>query len=290
MPRAVKPWFRFYTEAFGDRKMRRLTPAQRWVWVAILGAARESPEPGRLLIAEGVPMTAVELADYADVPRRSIRPAIDAMRALNMLEIGTGGVLTVTNWATRQYESDTSTPRTRRHRSQVDNPEIPGLEQVVGTPVGTPSARSHDRSNVVPGNGIGTDQRQRTETETDLVANSRGEPHLPAPAPDTTAPHPGTCQRHPNGNPTDEPCAGCARARQHHEQLDRERTEQARAAQLEQKRTERATRAQAIHDCDLCDTHGYRHTNTGTTGGPCNHQPLNPGGLARARQKLQEQQ
>ncbi|MCL6443142.1 MAG: hypothetical protein K6T83_06760 [Alicyclobacillus sp.] len=35
-------WFRFYTEAISDTKIRRLPPAQRWLWVVMLSLARKS--------------------------------------------------------------------------------------------------------------------------------------------------------------------------------------------------------------------------------------------------------
>ena len=46
MPRVARPWFRFYVEAMRDPKMRRLSPAERWLWVAVLAACRESWIPG----------------------------------------------------------------------------------------------------------------------------------------------------------------------------------------------------------------------------------------------------
>src|SRR5262245_42102119 len=65
VPRPSRPWFRVYVEAFADPKIRRLTPPHRWLWIAILGAARQSCVPGLLLIAPGVPMTRAELAAHA---------------------------------------------------------------------------------------------------------------------------------------------------------------------------------------------------------------------------------
>jgi hypothetical protein len=115
MPRKPQPWFRFYVEAFNDRKILRLTPTQRWLWTAILGAARQSPEPGVLLVAEDVPMTPTELARYADVREREVGPALAIMEQLRMVTVE-NGLIIVTNWEGRQYESDSSTPRTRAYR------------------------------------------------------------------------------------------------------------------------------------------------------------------------------
>lgn len=110
-----KPWFRFYCEAVHDRKLRRLTPAQRWVWVAVLCAARQSPKPGFLLVGDE-PMNVDDLADIAAVSSKETAGAVRAFLAAGMLEDGFDGVWQVVAWEKRQYESDRSTTRTRKHR------------------------------------------------------------------------------------------------------------------------------------------------------------------------------
>lgn len=149
MARAVRPWFRFYTEAVTDRKIRRLKPAQRWVWVAVLAAARESPEPGKLYMAPGIPMTRRELADYAAVSEREVSASLVAMASLTMVTVE-GDLITVTNWKRRQFESDNVTERTRDHRE-----------------------RSKERSNDVRGN------TPETETETETEEEQGGKPPTP---------------------------------------------------------------------------------------------------------------
>jgi hypothetical protein len=119
MPRKPQPWFRFYTETFGDRKILRLSPTQRWLWAAILGAARESPEPGSLFVAEGVPMTTAELARYADVREKEVVPALLLMEQLQMIDYEFG-VIVVTNWDSRQFESDNVTARTQAYRERTE--------------------------------------------------------------------------------------------------------------------------------------------------------------------------
>lgn len=116
--RPARPWFRFYTEAFRDFKILRLSPQERWVWVAVLGAARESCDPGRLLVSPGEPMTVDELARYADVPRDQVWTALEKMKRHGMVGFGEeDGLIVVLNWDLRQYESDSSTERARKHRS-----------------------------------------------------------------------------------------------------------------------------------------------------------------------------
>lgn len=115
-----RPWFRFYTEALTDPKLRRLTPEQRWVWVAVLGAARQSPEPGRLMLSADLPMESVDLAELAGVPAKKVSAALTAMERLRLVERD-GEVWVVPKFGARQYESDLSTGRVSRHRSNTDD-------------------------------------------------------------------------------------------------------------------------------------------------------------------------
>lgn len=215
MPRRPMPWFRFYVETFADRKIRRLTPAQRWAWAAILGAARESPKPGLLYVADGLPMSVKELATYADVRLADARKALELCVAMEMVTVSDDGLVSVTNWVKRNPESDDVTARTRTHRERSkerDNPvptNVPSNE--VRNVNGTNSSRASAR-------GEETEDREQT-LEKNLSRDPGGERHLTLPPPDATD-HPPTCSRHPNGNPTDQPCAGCARVRAWHEQQD----------------------------------------------------------------------
>jgi hypothetical protein len=160
VPRPSRPWFRFYVEALNDPKLRRLDPAERWLWVAILGAARASCEPGVLLVAENEPYADDELAHFASVPLKVVKSALPKMERLGMLARDDSGWWWVPSWDERQFESDDVTSRTRRHR----NGQGTGLE----------------RSNVVPGNG------PETETDTDplnpLVDGTFGDPIVVGPA------------------------------------------------------------------------------------------------------------
>ena len=133
MPRRPRPWFRFYTEALHDQKLRCVPPAQRWVWVAILAAARQSPIPGALMVSERRPMEDYALADLAGVPVRDVRKALVAFCHDDMIEIDeTIGAWRVVKWSERQFESDDITERTRKHRSNGSGRNVPTL--TVGTP------------------------------------------------------------------------------------------------------------------------------------------------------------
>lgn len=74
-------WFRWYNETISDRKLRRLPTAQRWLWVAVLTLARQSPEPGRLLLSESVPVTEDDLVDAAAIDMEDVRAGLVAFTA-----------------------------------------------------------------------------------------------------------------------------------------------------------------------------------------------------------------
>lgn len=104
-----------------DRKIRRLAPAQRWLWIAVLTFARNSPKPGYLLLSEGrfgnVSVTVEDLADAAAIPLEEVQKGVQMFIDQNMLHLE-NDVFVVTNWEKRQFESDTSTDRVRKFREK----------------------------------------------------------------------------------------------------------------------------------------------------------------------------
>lgn len=170
MPRPARPWFRFYTEAVADRKLRRLKPAQRWLWVAVMAAARESPVAGTLLDgAVDTPMTVAALADYAGMTEREVRATMPEFERAGMVHRDDAGAWVVTNFGRRQFESDDTTARTRKHRRR----NVPTSSQ--GTGEGTADDSSEERS---PLRGPATGARHalptESETETEPPTSSNG--------------------------------------------------------------------------------------------------------------------
>lgn len=125
MPRPPRPWFRLYVEALHDPKLRRMPASHRWVWVAVLAAARASCVPGVLMVSEMQPMDEHDLADIAAVPMREVRKALGAMEAAGMVARADDGTLSVPKWRDRQFESDDTTERTRKHRSNEHRRNVP---------------------------------------------------------------------------------------------------------------------------------------------------------------------
>lgn len=116
MPKKAKPWFRFYTEALRDPKIRKLAIPHRWLFVAVLGAARSSPLPGRLLITEDEPYETNDIADLAALTPKETQRGIDALAARGLIE-WVDGAWQVTKWNRRQFESDTNAERMAKHRA-----------------------------------------------------------------------------------------------------------------------------------------------------------------------------
>lgn len=167
MPRASRPWFRFYVEAVSDQKLRRLTPAQRWLWVGVLAAARQSPISGFLMISEREALSTADLADLAAVPCKEVARTLHLFEKAGMLEWDSSlDTWKVKNWNVRQFESDNVTERTRKFRSNEPRNPVPG----------------NDRRNVST-SFVGT--RSETETETETESSSRAAP--PRPPPDDPA-------------------------------------------------------------------------------------------------------
>lgn len=161
MARPARPWFRFYVEALHDPKLRDVAPAHRWVWVAVMGAARQSPEPGWLLKSATQPMSDRALADLAAVSLRDVRKALAEFEAAHMIERDPdrhGGAWHVINFGKRQYESDVSTERTRRHRSKNSD--------------GTFQPRSRERSKNSDATPMGTPPETEAENRTPLTPPS----------------------------------------------------------------------------------------------------------------------
>ncbi len=114
------PWFRLYDEVLHDRKITRVakvTEKRRalvlGVWVGLLALANDSPERGRLLLAGRVPLTVQDIALEIDVDAAILKEMMDEMLRLDMLYVE-AFVYAVSQWESRQFESDSSTESVSR--------------------------------------------------------------------------------------------------------------------------------------------------------------------------------
>lgn len=111
-------WLRIYADMPNDRKMRRLNPAQRWLWITCLCIARTSPIPGKLLLSEGVPVDVTDLADAAAIDIEDVEAGLKAFEAQNMMTLE-GDTWCVTNFLKRQYDKESDTPEATRERKKL---------------------------------------------------------------------------------------------------------------------------------------------------------------------------
>lgn len=154
MPPKKQPWFRFYVEATRDQKLRMLPPSHRWLFVSLLSCARQSPIPGVLLVTESVAMTAELIADEAALSLKDTKAGLKALSALELIEWD-GDAWVVTKWKERQFESDTSTDRTAKHRSMERPNDVPR-----NVPVAPPENR----------------EQKTEETDTEMVPTEPAKP------------------------------------------------------------------------------------------------------------------
>ena len=166
------PWFRFYSEALSDRKIAWICRKTKQpkatilgVWTILLSLASESPDRGKLLIANDIWLTEQEIQEETGLNKDAFDAIIDSFCHLGMVERNEG--ITVINWDKRQFKSDSSTERVRRHRGRKAEEET-----VDGNGTETLQERS--------GNAPDTDTDQDTESEEETESPS----DLPAPPQD----------------------------------------------------------------------------------------------------------
>lgn len=148
-------WLRLYDDIIDDHKFEDFSHSQRWLWITVLCLANRSPVRGKLLVAENHPIPTRTVAKKADVTEEAAEASLALFESLHMLH-REDGILCVTNWDKRQFTSDCSTERVRRHRKQ-------------------PSAQDETflkRFNPVSGNVSETDQKQKQKQNTEADINT----------------------------------------------------------------------------------------------------------------------
>lgn len=114
-----RPWFRLYVETIWDRKIRRLTPTQRWLWVTLLALARQSPLPGILVLSTD-PLEVLSTHDIADagaLKEPDVKKGLERIIGLGLIVKNDDlDAWEITRWNDRQYESDVTANRTAKHR------------------------------------------------------------------------------------------------------------------------------------------------------------------------------
>lgn len=105
-------WFRFYDEAVDDPKVQRLPLLLFRAWVNCLCIAKQN---------NGIlpPIEDVAYKLRVTIPRAET--FIQALRDEKLIDLRNDGNLEMHNWRERQFESDSSTERVRKHRERKRN-------------------------------------------------------------------------------------------------------------------------------------------------------------------------
>lgn len=158
-------WFRFYNETVADKKLARIARdlqvdylAVFGAWAAILTLASESPIRGKLLLTVDQPLTIDDVSETFHHVSSETKRLLQAFIDKEMLAVE-DQILVVTNWDKRQFESDTSTSRVRKHRTSKRG----------GTLLKQPCNVSGGESGNV------SETHQSTETDTDTEGEGKGE-------------------------------------------------------------------------------------------------------------------
>lgn len=117
------PWFRFYSEVLIDKKIKRVCRACQvpkatviGVWTMLLALANDSPERGHLMIAADMWLSAEEIREETGLDAPAFEAIMEQFEVLRMIERSEG--VTVCNWDKRQFKSDHSNDRVKRHRAK----------------------------------------------------------------------------------------------------------------------------------------------------------------------------
>lgn len=263
--RSVKPEF------WVDRKLARLLSRdERMLYVALWNQADEHARlqgDPRLILGQAFPYdddldahTIDKMLDNLASAGVAVRYEHDGDPFIHLPKLATHQRLEPGKAASKHPAPPAGSPSA---------PTVPDAAQIVS------DESAHDSSEPAPKHGAWSMEHG---------AGGRGADE-PAPTPvppiDTAAARPPPCTRHPNGNPTDEACGGCARRRQALDAADAAADQTRKTATLDRdrarRRREATERAAAIDVCQRCGDDGRM-----PSGSVCTH--TDPAQQAQAAQ------
>jgi len=129
------PWFRMYTEAVDDEKLRLLAFEDRWHYVAILclkgqGLLDDESDPQLRMRKIAVKM-GVQLRELDEISRRLSEVGLVDKDTLQPIQ-----------WDRRQFKSDSSAERVKQHRERQKNQEDERLKQGCNVTVTPPETET----------------------------------------------------------------------------------------------------------------------------------------------------
>lgn len=119
------PWFRTYSEAAFDPKFDiigsqlRLEPLFVFgVWMKILCIAGASPVRGSLYVTAVKRYSNGDVTNLLRISNEVCNALLDAFIEMDMIDLDENGAYHIKNWNKRQYSSDSSAERVRKHRQK----------------------------------------------------------------------------------------------------------------------------------------------------------------------------
>mgnify|MGYP001346106462 CR=1 FL=1 len=116
-------WYRFHDDAVGDQKIAYVAEITgkselevMGAWAILLCLANKSPIRGKLLITSTIPMTFRNVSETFHETIDETKVLLQAFETAEMIHQDDDGCWCITNWSKRQFESDLSTERVRKHR------------------------------------------------------------------------------------------------------------------------------------------------------------------------------
>lgn len=170
------PWFRVYSEIVGDSKIQRISKKTGKpeglvlaIWVTLLAWANKSKDRGRVEITEGEPYGLEDLTRATGFPRKTVQAVLLEMINLRMVDFEEETLtFVISNWSNRQFPSDNSTERVKKHR-------LTNRETLHETLHDTSLETSHESTMKRFGNAPDTDTDIDTELDTDTEAEEEEE-------------------------------------------------------------------------------------------------------------------
>lgn len=113
------PWFRMYHEMIDDPKIGTLSDAEHRLWVELLCLACRAGKKGD---------TALTVKEIGWQLRRestgNVSETLQELLHRGLVELNPNGngkeTVFITKWKVRQYQSDSSTARVRKHREKLN--------------------------------------------------------------------------------------------------------------------------------------------------------------------------
>ncbi len=131
-------WCRWYDDVLGDLKFGAIAsdtglPYAQVVgaWSLVLALANASPVRGRLMLAGHKKMTPRNVAETLHVTEAETEALFHTFRDYEMISTDPEGFDYITNWDKRQFESDTSTERVRKHREMKRRGNVSVTDQTI---------------------------------------------------------------------------------------------------------------------------------------------------------------